>query len=314
MSDVVKFRLGNRDDTTCLLKLFKSAFRTPLSEKEWEWFAYTNPYGIDRVYLMENSDKEGVGCYCVSPSRALINHQICDLACPHHLVILQAYRGGQTFVDFSRFMFEHETQAKTRVLITAPNKNAYLPQKMLVRWSDFGFMDCLYKLCPQSQSHECKSVETFTSEFEDLFRTVAENLAFCFEKSASWLNWRYRDHPSRPYTTFAFYESSRLEGFIVLKRWQELDGYRKAHIMDLWALTDYAVTQLLAAAETYTANCDELNLWCVTGYPYRKQLEANGFVVRESSRQPIIALALDGINLPFPTGSASFMYGDGDGY
>ena len=84
--------------------------------------------------------------------------------------------------------------------------------------------------------------------------------------------------------------------------------------MDLWALTDYAVLQLLAAAGAYAAGSNELNLWSVTGYPYRTQLEANGFVAHGVGTQPIIARALTGENMPFPAGAASFMYGDGDGY
>jgi hypothetical protein len=314
MKEQVSFRIGTREDDTQLVALFNATFRTPVSNEDWRWFSYDNPNGLNRVYILQDSENSLVGCYCVFPAVILFDGQRCVAGFPHHLIVRLPYRGAHIFVDFSRFVFEYETRANSKVLVTAPNKNSYLPHKMLAGWSDFGLMDCLYKLQPQSRSHRCKPVEVFTSEFEDLFITVSKNLAFCFEKSVAWLNWRYSDRPSKPYTRFAFYESSKLEGFIVIKRWQEPDGYRKAHIMDLWALTDNAVSQLLAAAETYAADCNELNLWSVTGYPYRNQLEANGFVARESARQPIIARALTGENMLFPMGAASFMYGDGDGY
>jgi hypothetical protein len=211
-------------------------------------------------------------------------------------------------------VFECEKQLGTTIMIGPPNKNSYQAHKVLAGWKDFAFMDCFYKLKPQSHTHECKYVEIFTDEYDELLATISGSHSFYFEKNASWLNWRYINCPNNPYTALAYYQLEKLCGFIVLKRWKEADGYHKSHIMDLWALTDDAVSQLLAAAEEYSVGCDELNLWSVKGYPYRTNLENNNFVPRESARQPIITRPLAGDITSCPDGSWSFMYGDADGY
>ena len=91
--------------------------------------------------------------------------------------------------------------------------------------------------------------------------------------------WRFTARPGSPYTVFASgsEQGEYPSGYIVLKRWQEPDGYRKAHIMDLHASDEAALASLIAAAETYAADCQELNLWSPKGYVYLPLLLELGF-------------------------------------
>jgi hypothetical protein len=124
------------------------------------------------------------------------------------------------------------------------------------------------------------------------------------------MNWRFCHRPGSPYTVYTVGGAEGLAGYVILKRWQEPDGYRKVHIMDLHAMDDAALRRLIAAAESYAAGCDELNLWAIQGYPYRGFLEAAGF--EPSRRQPLLAKTLDGSSILFPDGNSSLSYGDGD--
>jgi hypothetical protein len=301
----VGFRLGTPDDDAKIVALSNAHFGTPLTLEDWQWFVYGNPNGVNRIYIME-SEGEMAGCYCVFPTVAKVGDRRYATGFPHHLIIQKPYRSAQAFVDFSEFMFEHERQRGTELLITAPNKNSYHPQKTLAGWSDFGEMGSLYKPVSGIQYHRCTPVAEFAGAFESLICIASAETAFYFEKSASWLNWRYMQRPSDPYIAFSFHDS-RLEGFIVVKHWR-----RKAHIIDWWALTGNAMAHLLAAAETYATD-RELDLWCITGYPYREYLKYLDYKIRETP-QPIIVRALDGSTPPLLSGRASFMYGDGDGY
>jgi hypothetical protein len=182
----------------------------------------------------------------------------------------------------------------------------------LAKWTDFGFLDCLHKVSPSARSHDCQEIHLFTSQFEQFYARVSQKLSFCVEKSSTWMNWRFLNRPGSPYTAYAIGNNEEQTGYIVLKRWQDPDGNRKAHIMDLHAIDDAALAHLIAAAESYACDCQELNLWAVQGYVYRTSLESLGFVPRESARQPLIARPLNSPLMTFPEGCCSLSYGDGD--
>jgi hypothetical protein len=286
-----------------------------MTSSDWEWFAYQNPVlGPNRVYLAIYQDHDLVAISGFSPVALFIRSKSIRASYAHHMVIDSRHRQGMMFITLSRYAFDKERNLGTEVIIGPPNRYSYMPHKVLMHWGDFGYMDTLCKMEPRSRSHKCVIALSFGKEFDDLYATVSKKLSFHFNKTALHMNWRFFQRPNNPYTVFKIRSYKMLRGYIVLKRWEEADGYRKAHIMDMHALDDEALYELLGAAETYAANCDELNLWCVVGYPYRTQLETIGFVVSKTARQPIIIRGLNGENPVFDGGPASFMYGDGDGY
>ena len=127
------------------------------------------------------------------------------------------------------------------------------------------------------------------------------------------MNWRFCDRPGESLYRYALSGvPGNWPGYVVLKRWQEQDGYTKAHIVDLHAEDRSALSHLVTAAESYAAGCQELNLWAASGYPYRAVLETRGFTARNEARQPMIAKRLRETPLTPPGGSASFSYADGD--
>jgi hypothetical protein len=139
---------------------------------------------------------------------------------------------------------------------------------------------------------------------------MSKDLNFCVEKDAAWANWRFRSRPGSPYTVYIDRRAGSISGYIVLKHWQDPDGYRKTHILDFHAMDVKSLSRLAAAAECFAGGCKELNLWAVQGYPYRTYLEQNGFAF--SHRQPLIAKTLDGSVVEYPVGPCSLSYGDGD--
>lgn len=204
----------------------------------------------------------------------------------------------------------------TKFLIGPPNSNAYKPHKVLMNWKDFGNLDYLYKL-PQTQrprGHNCEKIDSFGRDFDPFFEKVTQRFSFCFSKSQKWMNWRFCEKPGKPYSAYVFYEKNTLSGYIILKRWKELNGQFTLHIIDMHALTDTALSELLAVAESCSLGCEKIDLWSVDGYPYRKRLEELGYVAVENGSRPIAIRTIDGSKLTFPGGPASFMFGDGDQY
>ena len=228
----------------------------------------------------------------------------------HHLALRPEYRDTLSYIALLRYSLKAQASHNIKLAIGPPNRTAYPIHKTLMKWVDFGFLDCLSKLSPSARTHSCFELARFSGEFDEFYRRVSKELAFCVEKNAQWMNWRFCQRPGAPYTVYAAREGDAMTGYVILKQWQDPSGYRKAHIMDLHGTDEATILQLMAAAESYAAACDELNLWSVQGYPYRNALEAAGFT--PGFRQPLIVRTYDRSPVQYPDGYCSLMYGDGD--
>lgn len=314
VTNALTFRSGTPGDDGQVVALFNKTFRTPTLRREWEWFVYENPWGPNRIYVAENSQGRVVGTYCFFPARMWSDNRLIDSSFAHHLVVDTAHRNARTFVEFSHYVLEQEKARGAEVAITTPNASSYLPHKALARWCDFGHLDQMHRLSPQARPHRCCRIDRFDEGFAPLWESARQRFAFTFPKTCDWMNWRFARCYGRAYTTYAFHDDDGWHGYVVLKHWQDASGYRKTHIMDLLANDESALAELLNAAESYAGGCDEINLWCLAGYPYRAELERRGFAVRESAGQPVIVRALNSPIPSSPSGAGSFMYGDSDGY
>lgn len=308
---LLHFRMATRDDAPEIVALMNATFRTPLDVATWEWYVYGNPFGPSRIYLALEEDRTtiaGAVGFAPIPLRVGECSVMGDYA--HHLAIKPSYRDTMSYMALMRHALKSQAGGPTTMTIGPPNRTAYPIHKGLMQWREFGFLDCLRKESPQGTAHSCRELKAFPEEFDRFYAGVSKNLKFCIEKTAQWVNWRFFGRPGSPYTVYAAGGGDELTGYIVLKTWQEPDGYRKAHILDLHAADDEALSELLAAASCYAQGCGELNLWAIQGYPYRPFLETRGFA--PSFRQPLLARAYDGSPVPYPGGNCSLMYGDGD--
>jgi len=307
----LRFRMATREDSPEIVALMNATFRTPLDPPTWEWYVYGNPNGPSRIYLaLEPEQDIIVGAIGFSPIWLKVAGASVLADYAHHLALNPAYRDTFSYLALLRHSLKGQGDGPTKFAIGPPNRTAYPIHKKLTKWVDFGFLDCLRKLSPKSQPHSCRELKAFPDEFDAFYSSISKNLNFCVEKTADWVNWRFCRRPGFPYTVYASGNEDQFTGYVVLKQWTDPDGYRKAHIIDLHASDDAALVSLIAAAESYAAGFDELNLWAVDGYPYRNGLESIGFAA--SFRQPLIVRTYDGSMLAYPDGQASFTYGDGD--
>ena len=308
----LSFRNATRSDTPRIVPLLNGTFRTPIDAATWEWYVYGNPLGPSQVYLAVEPDDRLAGIIAFAPIslRVAGSPVVGDFA--HHLVLEPAYRDTLSFVGLNRHALQAQAALGRQLVIGPPNRTAYPIHKTIMKWVDFGYLECLRKLRPAARPHDCQQATLFEPDFDRFYSEVSRSLAFCVEKSPAWMNWRFCSRPGAPYTTYILRQADRLSGYVILKRWQDADGYRKAHILDLHALDAASVSQLTAAAETYADGCDEVNIWAIQGYPYRQSLEALGYMPNPAARQPFIARPYDGTPVRFPDGPCSFGYGDGD--
>ena len=304
-------RPGIEADTPQVVALLNDTFRTPIDMATWQWYTQGNPLGPSRIYVAVEAGRESIGgVIAFAPMAFRLKGVLVPGTYAHHLAYKPVYRNTISYLALCGHALEAEARCGARLTIGPPNKRAYPIHKVLGKWFDFGYLDCLRKIPPFAQQHDSEELDRFPEEFDSFYRRISQGLSFCVEKNAAWANWRFRNRPGSPYTVYVVRQGASMTGYIVLKQWQEPDGYRKAHILDLHALDDGSLAGLIRAAECYASGCDELNLWAVQGYPYRTYLEKNGFV--PSHRQPLLAKTFDGSVVDFPLGASSLCYGDGD--
>ena len=307
----LRIRSALPEDTPQIVALLNDTFRTPINTAIWQWYTQGNPLGPSRVYVAVEDDRESIGgVIAFAPMAYRLNDARIPGDYAHHLAYKPVHRNTVCYLALCGHALEGESRCGVRLVIGPPNKRAYPVHKVLGKWYDFGYLDCLRKLPPFAQQHRCEKLDRFPEEFDSFYQRVSKDLNFCVEKNAAWANWRFCSRPGSPYTVYVDRQAGRMAGYVVLKQWQDPDGYRKAHILDLHALDDESLANLIAAAECYANGCNELNLWAVQGYPYRASLDAGGFA--SWHRQPLVARTFDGPKVEYPQGACSLGYGDGD--
>lgn len=307
----LRFRKAVREDSAEIVALLNQTFRTPIDTATWEWYVYGNPLGNSQVYVAAGPDRpDPVGVIAFAPIRLRLCEAILPGDYAHHLALKPEYRDTLSYITLLRHSLKEQATRGIKLAIGPPNRTAYPIHKALTKWVDFGYLDCLRKVSPTSHVHSCSELGRFSSQFEEFYSRVSKDLTFCIEKNAQWMNWRFCQRPGAPYTVYTSSKGETMTGYVILKRWRDPDGYRKAHIVDLHAIDDAALLQLITVAECYAADCNELNLWAVQEYSYRGALESMGFTA--GFRQPLIARTYDGSGIDYPDGKCSLAYGDGD--
>lgn len=124
-------------------------------------------------------------------------------------------------------------------------------------------------------------------EFTQAAREWSLHTGVCVLRTAEYLNWRYREHPTQSYEMLAARQGDKLRGYLIL----HMNG-EDCTIDDLLAEDDAARCVLLSEATAVGRERQVHTLsapWLST-HPGRQVLEKCGFRPRESS--PVVLMAL----------------------
>lgn len=135
---------------------------------------------------------------------------------------------------------------------------------------------------PVAREAEVAAVTEFGPEFDDLWARVSGDFELLGVRDRSFLNWRFRDCPTRDYTTLAARRRGRLDGYVVL-RTQEDHGLRRGFVVDLLAgRGDRSLcNRLLAEAEVHFRRLKTDTATCtISRHPaYAELLRRNGYLL-----------------------------------
>lgn len=307
-------RLAVPEDDPRILEVFSASFgrdRRYFTEF-WKWFNYTCPEGRNRTAIIEDPARgRFAGSYSLIPIRLWINGQerkasLCTNVCIH-----PEYQRRGLFARVGAYALAQEPRFDTPISIGMPNAKA-LGGHLKVGWREMGSLAHLFKRDCEKRAHGCRQIDRFDGRFDALFDRIVSRFTFIVIKDQHWMNWRLVDRPDRRYTCMVLERGDDLAGYVVLKEFDDKD-FRKTHIMDIQAEDDEAALELIAAAESFAAGRDELNLYTTERNPYQRLFEQRGFLVNEVFDRIIIHFNEVPEQLP-EDGAWWFCFADNDVY
>lgn len=311
-ADNLIFRLATPEEDGRVLDLFEESFGRRLPFDWWQWYNHDAPTGPNRNYVAEDTTRHLlVAAYGLLPIRLWLNGNevkasLCTNVCTH-----PEYRGCGLFTRMGEHALSSEREYDTPVTVGMPNLKA-LPGHMKVGWWVQCMLPFLVKRGPRNVPHDCGQVDRFSPDVDALIGEIRGRFDFLILKDHRYLNWRTADRPDREYALFEARTSGRLDGFMVLKHFDEGDQLR-SHILELHGRTENDVRRLAAAAEDFAAGRDELNLWTNPNDPYGGTLRGCGFEVEERNDRLIMHANSGEAEMPGP-GGWSFVLADNDVY
>lgn len=262
----------------------KEAFARDFEMEHFQWFYLNYPYSRNRVYVAEEKSTGRIAsAITMLPFRYHIGSGVEDVSLATGGATHPDFRGYGLFTKISGMLVEQESRLGIRCGLGFPNAEAY-PLHIKAGWHVPLELTFLEKR-GFGRGGSGKSIERFDERYNELYKEAAQLFDFLNLKDDKVLNWRYKDRPDAQYHCFEA-GSRRLEGFIVLKKFQG-QGIRKTHIVDFLALSEEATETLIAAAENFSDGSDLLNLLMAPGSPYEGIFQNRGFKPTEE-RAPVI--------------------------
>ena len=287
MNDKLIFRIATPEDNEKILKLYKESFNRELKTDWWRWFSYECPTGMNRTYIIEDTDNgKFVGSYSLLPIKLFLNGKVTKASLATNASTHPEYRGEGLFTRLGHFVLDLEKNFSTPITLGMPNQKAY-PGHMKVGWEVMCKLPFLVKNDCQTRPNRCHEINKFGKRFDTFFEKISKRFSFIILKDYNFMNWRVTDRPDIKYKKFIYDEGKDLKGYVILKQFSD-KGYKKTHILDMHAENKEIFLELMAAAESYAYGSDELNMWTNIYNPYQKYFLEQGFFERESNDLLII--------------------------
>jgi predicted acetyltransferase len=309
--DQVNIRRFALSDLHKLQRFHEECFGRPLDLDRYKWFNLDGPEGPVRSYLAQDAQQESIlGTYGLLPIRLHFNQQTIQASLAVNAAVHPAFRKQGLFVELGRHALKEETQFGASVSLGKPNHSA-LPGHQKVGWHLLCRLPKLVKRSPEPKTHGCLQVASFDERFDDFQQAICERYTFMVAKNAGWMNWRLAN-PGQSYTRYICLRQRAMSGYVVLKHYHGPKGH-VTHLLDLLALDDQSLQELVAAAENFAVGTGEFNVWSNANDPLRTKLLALGFNEQQSPDSLIFHDNSQDASIGLPkSGSWHFCYADND--
>jgi len=232
---------GSNQDKNKILTLLKTVFgKNEFSTKEYfEWIYEKNPQGKPIVVFALDEKKDSIiGIETIVPMNLWIGKKPIKSALSCNSAVHPDFRNKGIFGTLIDEIQRLAKEEKYACIYGVPNRNSYNAfvkrkfseiGKLKIFGKPFSIskyfgnqtilkpLDYLIKKEDMQTKHE-PFKEEFNSDYDDLFNKKMSISGIIPSKNKNFLNWRYKQHPTREYDTFSFYEKNELLSYLILRK------------------------------------------------------------------------------------------------
>lgn len=314
--------MQNSDEDLLLLKNLFDANASPRTLDDLRWRYPLNPTGHVVVdFAVDDASGELAAAYCVFPADFKLGADRALAVQSLDTLTDERFRGRGLFRQLATSTYDRLTSLDAALVYGFPNGNSapgffgkldwqrldpvpflarplrlpYLARRMkapewLSRWLPSLPLVVPSVLARRSRALEIEAVTAFDASFDRLWQRFSASIPVALIRSATFLTWRYLQHPRATYELRAVKEGSETIGFVA---WRVADkhGGRVAYIMEL--LHDPARpevgAQLLdhAVRESAANDADIVLAWSLDHSPNRSVFRSSAFFPLPERLRPI---------------------------
>lgn len=207
----------------------------------FDWQYRKNPFGKALIILaLNDSDNQIIGTNTIIPLelRADGEQIISSLAC--NVQVHPNFRNQRIFSKLLSSMSKYALSKDIHSLFAIPNDNSFnafikegsieiVQLPLLIKPIKFSqYFDSPIKqilkpfdLFWKNRNTELSNIQEFQDDFDDSFEDLVEQsskrIPVMNSRKKDFLNWRYKNHPTRKYQIFVLKNNGKLEGYIITK-------------------------------------------------------------------------------------------------
>lgn len=278
----LKVRRVEARDHHGIAELAAEIFSGALSAEDWlqEWrWKFTSEFVPVPATASIAEDAEGqiVGHYGSVVHRFKIGGKRHLVGVPVDNMIAAEHRGGHVQVELFRSQADWAPSIDVDFGLGFPNPTAYRVGKRMLGYRDLLRMKVLRVNLSRplqavrtmrgllargaNQGLSVRELENFDPRFDELWRDVSRDLVCTEERTAAFLDWRYRQAPTREYCILGLEKGDELRGYAICTTRANDADPNGCTLLDFLTHPDPAEAALLAHA-TRTWAAKRGKRWC----------------------------------------------------
>jgi len=283
MLEIRKYREGDEEGFQRLDNLVEEHPWNRRNLANWEWkFRGKNPAGKPLMIYADN-DSEIVGHFAAIPMKYWIDGESVIGSHSVAMMIDPKWQNRGLIKYVSDKLIQQLEEQEISFTYGYPNDNAYELHIKLLGYEQIAQQKLYTKRISLNDDGkgdlDCgpltwKKILKFGDETNDLWEKSKNDYEVIVERKSDFLNWRYLERPDVPYYAYGAFNGNMLEGYCVLKLYQEGQTLR-GHFIDLFTSIDnrscgsVLIRQGLQFFKEMKAN--EVTLW-MQGCPFMRDL------------------------------------------
>ena len=261
----MKFSQSNQleKDKVPILELTRKIFGdTEISKPDFfDWQYLNNPEGEAIVITALDDEKNSVvGVESILPMNLMINQKIVKASLSCNSYVHPDYRNKGIFSKLISTVLEESVKKNILCIYGVANDNSFSsfmkkgsheisnmpilfrPLRLSNYFSSpistiLNLFDNIWKVKKNANPNVSQFNTDFDESFETLAKKASQKIPIIKHRTKEFLNWRYRNHPTRQYKTFVLRENSTLGGYIITRK-TDVNGKSVGVIVDFMADPD----------------------------------------------------------------------------